>query len=129
MSHETKLMELDMLLDALKSYSYSFASEADLQAGVAAALTESGWSYDREASLSADDRVDFLVVSRGGRRIALEVKVDGSCNEVARQLGRYCLHARVEAVILVTNRVKHKRVPVALADTPIEVVYVGGSLA
>ena len=129
MSHKTKVIKLDTLsaalIDALRSYSYSFGSEAVLQACVATVLAKACLPHAAEVKLGAGDRVDFLVDGR----IAVELKVDGSVNEVARQLARYCRHDQVEAVVLVTSRRKHFGVPPMLAGKPIEVVHVREGLA
>ena len=84
---------------ALPRYSYRFANEVQLHAGLAQALEAEGIRFEREYVLGAD-RFDFLCDGR----IVLEAKVDGSMSAALRQAERYCRHEVVEAVIVVSSR-------------------------
>ncbi len=93
-------------------------NEAELQRALGGMFAEVGWPFDREFRLSAKDRPDFMVDGR----IAIEVKVDGSVADVARQLWRYAQHARVEQLVLITTRSAHKHLPSNISGKRLTVV-------
>lgn len=105
------------ILSVLRAYRYRFTSEAGLQAGIAAALAAAEIPFEREVSLSASDRIDFLVGGCG-----IEVKVDGATAAVLRQLHRYAQHERIRSLVLVTSRSRHRQMPEALNGKPVGVV-------
>lgn len=97
---------------ALRSFSFSWANEADLQRGIALALDRRGIAYQREHELGDAGRVDFFLAG-----LALEVKAQGSRFAVIRQLHRYAEHTDVDAILLVTPSLKLD-VPPALCGKP-----------
>lgn len=103
---------------ALTKYRFSWPDESTLQLGIATALEREGIAFTREYSLNAQDRVDFLVGS-----LAVEVKIKGSLPEVARQLRRYCEHACVSEVLVVTTRAQHTALPDQFNGKPIRVLH------
>lgn len=113
---------IDRITDALRSHRFRFASEAELQEGIERVLLDAAIPLEREFRLGRD-RVDFWVEG-----IALEVKVDGSLSEVTRQLHRYAQAPQVRAVLLVTTRALHRRVPAEMTSKPIAVFYLEGSV-
>ncbi len=117
-------MTLAAVTEALGRRRFLAASEAELQAALAAALVEGGFDVRREVRLSGRDRIDLLV-----DRVGIEVKVDGASNAVLRQLGRYAAHPEVSALLLVTTDVRHAhalRAWPVLGGCPVACLHVGG---
>lgn len=85
----------------LASYRYMFASEVQLHEGMAAVLTQHGISHEREKALDSRNRVDFWLTDFA---MVIEVKVDGSLGEAARQIGRYCALEIVQGVLLASTK-------------------------
>lgn len=106
------------LIAVLSNVRCRFTNERELQDGIERALTAGKLAFTREASLSAKDRVDFLVGD-----IAVEIKVDGTLANVTRQLHRYAEHETVAAVVLVTSRMQHKAMPEEMVGKPVRVVH------
>lgn len=106
----------------LSRRAYNVMNEAELQEAVNRALRADWPDVDREHMLGPKDRPDFLV---GGSTV-VECKVDGSSNDVVRQLHRYSGYDCVTGIVLVTTRRKH-RVPPELGGVPVAVVVVGGA--
>ena len=92
--------QIELVRAAIATRRFRFASEEELQAGIAQAFAEDGLAYEREVCLGPPGRIDFLV--DGG--IGVEVKVDGSPSEVARQLLRYSYCSQITALILVASK-------------------------
>lgn len=105
---------LHKIVEALLGYRYTFANEAELQAGIEAALKAEGIAYDREHRFARGDRVDFFI-----ENIGLEVKIDSSVTEITRQLQGYAKDETVKGLILVTSRAKHRAIPTEIAGIPI----------
>lgn len=112
-----------LVLQALAGKRFIESDEASLQAGIALALESAGVVFEREVRLSEHDRVDFLI-----DRTALEVKVDGSLSAVTRQLHRYAQSERVAEIVLVTTRMQHSRLPLALNGKRILVIPTMGGI-
>lgn len=113
---------LDEVLQALRSYRYSFHTEDGLQLGIASALRNAGFSYVREAAMDAHDRLDFLVGLDPGGYVAIEAKIDGTANALLRQLHRYAQHDGIDALVVVTNRARLTQMPPELNGKPVRVV-------
>lgn len=112
------------VVDQLESFRYSWSSELELQDAIATALPP--FTVHRELSLSRRDRPDFIV-EVDGARIAVEVKIKGSRNEVLRQLGRYAEHDDVAAVVLASGkRTLLAGIPAALHGKPVVVALLAG---
>ena len=77
--------------------------------------------FQREASLTEHDRPDFLIGT-----IAVEVKIHDPYAKVLRQLHRYALHSSVDAVILITTKASHLRIPHELNGKPVLVASLLG---
>lgn len=118
---------LQDLARRLEQHRFAEGSEAALQQGVEAVLERASIDFTREAKLSAGERLDF-VVHLEGCRVALECKVDGSLAAVTRQLMRYAQLADVRAVLLVTTRLRHAKVPATLNGKPVRVVCTMGGM-
>lgn len=96
----------------------TYTNEADLQRAIADHLTNRGYTVEREVELSGADRIDiYLPVLRFG----IEVKINGSLSQVQRQLTRYAASPAIDALILVTTRARHSRLPHTINDVPVAV--------
>jgi hypothetical protein len=109
----------ERIAQALLSVRFSYANEADLQRGIEDTIVRLGVVFTREVVLSSKDRIDFLTEDGVG----IEVKVDGSANDVARQVGRYTRHDSIRAVLLVTTKSRHRDLPDSLNGKPVRLVY------
>lgn len=113
-------MTTDAITAILRRSSLRYASEDELQEAIALALTAAGIDHEREVRLNARDRIDLLAGTVG-----IEVKVAGDARRVDRQLERYAASDRVDALILVTNRCRH-RPPPRIDGKPVTVVLLSG---
>ncbi|BAU32483.1 hypothetical protein [Microcella alkaliphila] len=106
------------LVGALSTLRPTYTNEADLQRAIADHLTERGYTVQREVELSGADRIDiYLPVLRFG----IEVKIKGNLSTVERQLTRYAASPAIDALILVTTRASHTRIPHTINDIPVAV--------
>ncbi|MUL61210.1 hypothetical protein B5P44_01250 [Mycobacterium sp. CBMA 213] len=115
--------------DYLQMYSFQWANEADLQRAIWDVLQGAkGTEFadvQREVRLSGRDRPDF-VVRVGEVLVAIEVKVAGSRGAVLRQLGRYCEHDAVDAVVFAgAKRAMIAGFPARIHQKPVLAAYVG----
>lgn len=111
----------DAVLEVIRAHRFHHATEDELQAGLAEALTAAGYRVEREARLSARDRIDLLVDAVG-----VEVKIAGIPRDVERQLARYAESDRVRELVLVTNRARH-RPPATMNGKPVAVASLIGA--
>ncbi len=132
---------LDRLLGLVAAARFRFATEKDLQAGIAGLLAEAGVPFAREARLAPGDVIDFLV---GGAppaagpagpappdlpRVGLEVKLGGTATAVAAQLLRYAASPELAGLLLVTARSRHHIYPgpaPELGGKPLRVLVLRG---
>lgn len=98
-----------------------YTTEGQLQQALAELFAAEQVDADREAHLTPADRPDFLIGS-----IAVEVKVKGTTDHLARQLARYLAHDRVGAAIVVTRCARHRDVPREINGKPVHVVWLSG---
>lgn len=105
--------------EILHQHRFRFTSERDLQDAIAEALTNADIPHEREYPLSRQDRPDFIV----GENLALEVKIKGGLTAVTRQLHRYAQHERVHAILLVTTRANHRRLPATMNGRRVYVLH------
>lgn len=110
------------IIAVLSAHHFLYGTEDDLQRGLADALTAAGMAVKREVRLNARDRIDLLVGTVG-----IEVKVAGDASRVERQLERYAQSDLVTALVLVTNRVRH-RPPPTLNDKPVAIIGLAGAV-
>jgi hypothetical protein len=94
--------DIDRLFETLSRARFHFNTETDLQNGIEQWLTGK-FEFRREVELNDADRIDFLVGAVG-----VEVKIGGSRADVIRQLHRYAQCDQIEALLLVTTRVRHE---------------------
>jgi len=85
----------------LASYRYMFANEVQLHEAMAEVLSQNGIAHQREKVLDSRSRVDFWLSDFA---MVIEVKVDGSLGEAARQIGRYCTLDVVQGVLLASTK-------------------------
>lgn len=121
-------MDLEELVKLLRSYNIPFATEAKMQATVAAILERAQVSFEREKILSRQSRIDFLVA--GG--IGIECKIDGSYSDVARQMIRYAGSPQINSLVLLSSRASNlmstSKDPVeSVMGKPLRCVWCGGS--
>lgn len=114
------MAEVDEVLAVLRSKRFLFTREDDLQEAVADALVAEGLAPVREVRLSPRDRIDVLVGNVG-----IEIKVAGKPHSVSAQMERYAASDRLDALVLVTCRARH-RPPAELLGKPVHVVFLGG---
>lgn len=94
----------DRVVAALSEHRFRTTNEADLQAAIARLFDSLGIEYAREVHIGrgAADRIDFLC-----GHVGVEVKVQGSVSEIARQLQRYADSKMVEHLVLATTMRRH----------------------
>lgn len=109
----TKILELCQTLRCQTTV------EKALQDALETLFRENFSTVERELHLGPGDVVDFLLDGS----VAVEVKVDGSPMALTRQIQRYAEHKRVEAVVVVTTRAKHRSVPNKLRGKPVAVAW------
>jgi len=107
----------------LGSYRFDTSTERVLQDGIAQALHNSGVPFVREVRLSQRDRIDFMV-----GRIGVEVKIGGSFSALARQLYRYAESAKLDALVLVSSRVRLGHLPEMILGKSVVTCCLLGSL-
>ncbi len=110
---------------ALKAVAFNFQDEAELQEGIAFALTLGGLTFKREAKLSDQDRIDFLLEAGVG----IEVKVGGSISALTRQVFRYTVLEQLSAVIVVVSKSTLGNLPREMNGKQVHVVNVGRAFA
>lgn len=119
MGEQAVTPDLDTLERELRALHFRYVNEDELQRGLWAALRNLGYDVKREAIIDGRSRLDFLI---GG--IAIEVKVAGRTVSVVRQLARYAEHPDVDALILVTTRLRHSDIPSVMSGKPVRVVAI-----
>jgi hypothetical protein len=103
------------IIGILRQFRFRYASENELQAGIAEALEGNDISFSREVRINEHDRLDFLIGD-----IALETKIDGSAAALLRQVHRYAQSETVQSIIVVTDKARH-RLPAVLNGKPVYV--------
>ena len=116
-------VDLHRVTATLEESRFVWATEHDLQAGIAAALVARGLDVEHEVRIDARNRLDLRV-----GRVGIEVKVDGSWRDVRRQLERYAALDSLTALVLVTSRPSHSRIGPELSGKPVVVHRVGSTL-
>lgn len=114
--------EVEAVSSLIRSHRFRYSSEDMLQEGLAAALTEAGLDVVREVRLSGRDRIDLIV-----GRVGVEVKVNGSARQVARQVERYLSSDLLDGLVVVSARVRHGRLRGEFGGKPVRVVTLVGA--
>jgi hypothetical protein len=112
------------LKEALSGYRYDLSNEDSIQSGLERAMLMEGLVFVREAQLSNEDRLDFLVDAC----VAIEVKRQGSLQELLRQLSRYAQHVVVRELLVVTSRLQSTNLPTEIGGKPLECLVLLGSI-
>lgn len=112
----------EQIVDLVAGHAFVTGNEHALQAALAEVLAAAGLTPQREARLSAQDRVDLLVGD-----VAVEVKVAGSLVTALRQCQRYARSPQVSAVVLTTTVPEHRQAPPAIGGKPLLVAPVSGA--
>jgi len=99
---------------------FHFASEDELQQGIAQLLAGQEVPFQRELRVGKRDRLDFFLPREG---IAVEVKTGGTLAALTRQLYRYAAQPGVSQLILVTTRSSHRQLPQNLGRKPLYIVH------
>lgn len=103
----------------VRGYRFTYATEEQLQDGIAQALESAGYRVEREHVLPGrHGRIDLLV----NDLIGVEVKITGGPSVVAHQIGRYLECEDLDGVVLVTGRARHA----GLTHPRLEVVSLAG---
>lgn len=120
-SEETEsgtIAQVDELAELLLRHKFRWTTETDLHEGIAEVLQNCGVSYEHEKRLSKTVRADFWCSP-----VAIEIKVAGGLSDVTRQLMDYASLDQVEAVILVTTKLRHRNMPPTMRSKCVRVVY------
>lgn len=104
--------------EAIMFYRFSYATEDDLQHGIASAIAQD-WAVVREHTLKGRQRIDLYLPAL---RVGIETKVDGNPGDVLGQCLRYLEHPDIDALLLVTCRARHQ-LPAELATKPVAVLH------
>jgi hypothetical protein len=101
-------------------------NEAALQVAVEEILRTNGIAFEPQVEIAPGCRVDILL--RGTEAtpgdVALELKLQGSTNDLVRQLHRYATTGKLGALVVVTTSRRLARIPMSLAGVPVFVVTV-----
>lgn len=116
------MSELDQVIDAIRAYGFSYASEDDLQVALAEALDRAELRPRREVRV-AGGRIDIIV-----GRVGIEVKTKGSAADVRRQIESYAKEPTLDSFILVTGRSQHSALPDELGGKPVHVEVLMGAM-
>lgn len=114
-------LTMQAVLFALRGFKFDVSTELRLQLGISEGLRSCGIAHSREVLIGPVERIDFLI-----GRIGMEVKIDGSSTEVARQLMRYMQSPRIDSLILFTTRARHAELPDGLGGKPLRVHWQSG---
>ena len=112
------------LVHVLRSYRFRYTTEKEMHAAVRRALSENAVPFTDECDLGDCGVVDFLV----GDGVALELKMQGSPTDVARQLLGYSRSDRVRELVLLTGRHRLGNLPRKLSGKPLHVVSLWASV-
>jgi hypothetical protein len=95
------VVDVERFVILMRRVPFVLKDEKSVQAAIAVVLDSHGIDYKREVKLSDGNVVDFMLP--GG--IAVEIKIKGQKREIFRQCRRYCEHAQVKAIVLMTATV------------------------
>lgn len=112
-----------MVRNAIGNLRIDVSDEKTLQDAVDWRLQRDGLLLRREYSLTPFDKIDFIVWSDKKRTsgIGIEVKVDGTCPQLTRQVHRYLEHESLEGLVVVTNRARLTNLPPEIRHKPVVV--------
>lgn len=113
---------MDRICEILASVRFNFATEQELQDGIAMALGTAGVIFIREHRLDAKSRIDFYIPDG---KIGLEVKTKthSSPSGTLSQCLRYCHRSEIDCLVLATSRLR-LHLPETLNGKPVRVVQI-----
>lgn len=94
---------VERISDLIRGYSFRFANENELQAGIFDALVANHLSPQREL-VRGGDRYDLAIEVTESDLIVIETKIAGSAAALLRQLHRYACSGVVLGLIAVVSR-------------------------
>jgi len=123
-SEEFTPLELtEFVANVVRGFTFRFTDEKALQDGLELAFGE--LPLEREFNIDARSRIDFLIALPNP--VGVEVKVSQSPTEVARQVRRYLKSDKIDGLVLVTTRRRHRKLEQEEFDKPVEIVWLGSS--
>jgi hypothetical protein len=127
--HLSALALVKQIKEAVAKHHYNFSSEAELNAALHTVLsTVESATLRREVKLSPQSTIDYTITERSGLHVVVgvEIKVDGSYTNVARQLLRYARTGKLDALVLVTPLMRHwTHLPPTMNGVPVHFANVG----
>jgi hypothetical protein len=118
---------IDDVARALAGVRFNYSDEAELQAGLAQALSDAKVPFEREVVIGNGERVDFLVEG-----VAVEAKIKGAPSKIFRQLYRYAKCADIRGLVVVHADPRFYLAPDTFRDVagralPLRVLHLQGS--
>ena len=114
--------DMDLIVSALAASSFRYSRETQLHLGIEQCLVAAGFEPKSEQRITGG-RIDFLV-----NRVGVEVKIKGTAADLLAQLVRYSVEESIDALLVVTTRVRHRDLPRELNGKPVRVILIGGNL-
>ncbi len=108
------------LIQFIRTRRFPLGTEKETQAAIAGELAANGHAFLREHRLSDGDIVDFFFPATG---LAAEVKIKKGARAIFAQCERYCEHADVKTLVLVTNAAMG--LPATILGKPAHLVSLG----
>ena len=113
-----------LVADYLRGFTFRSQDEDALQRGIAESLAV--FEFTREDQLDGRSRIDFTI--HGAEfNIGIEVKIKQAAAEVARQVRRYLKSDKIDGLVLVTTRRRHRVLEREEFDKPVRVVWLSTS--
>ena len=110
------------IVNLLARYRFRYRDEAQLQEAIERVFLDNHVDFEREVSLTGQERIDFMVAG-----IGIEVKIHQPPSMVLRQLQRYAQCDQVHHLLLVTAVSKHAHLPRSINYKVLDVVFLGWS--
>jgi hypothetical protein len=89
---------INEIVRALKSRPLPLNDEKELQAEISKLLESRGIPHKREVGLGDGDVIDFMLPDG----IGMEIKIKAPKRQIYRQCKRYCGHAQLRTLVLVS---------------------------
>lgn len=100
----------------------TFVTETQMQQAMTELFAAERIEARPQVVLGPRERPDFMVGWHECPGIAVELKRAGTAAALTRQITRYAGHREVGAVVVVTNRVRHRNIPPVINGKPVRVV-------
>jgi len=115
----------DIIFSKIRSYRINGNKESDYHAGMKRILDVANIRYVHEYILSDKDRIDFYLPDF---QIGIEIKIDGSVEQVNRQMRKYADSDDIRTLFLYTTRNRHINVAPELGGKPIYICINGAGV-